>query len=295
MESEYMSNTFFKPSLTIATSVPLSSQQLDVYNYLLQQAYLQLQSDEHRTVFIFTVDELKTISNGRLDSRNKIEEFFNDLFDKEFHFNILGKDKSIESKLKSRFISLIEQKKDGTIGLGLEIKTIELLRNMVLNKRNFLKKDENSKIEFGSYTKLNLSDHKKIKFYPAKVAYEVIKDYEGYPVPEIPIDDFKLMTDTVNKYLNNYPSLVIKKTIKIINETFEGINFDIKIIKSGKYIKALRLTSDLNPNRRNLKVSFEEIKSEFKEFLKEGGLDPECNYPKSVLEGFLKSKNYELK
>ncbi|WP_454756580.1 hypothetical protein [Cetobacterium ceti] len=290
-----MSNTFFKPSLTIATSVPLSSQQLDVYNYLLQQAYLQLQSDEHRTVFIFTVDELKTISNGRLDSRNKIEEFFNDLFDKEFHFNILGKDKSIESKLKSRFISLIEQKKDGTIGLGLEIKTIELLRNMVLNKRNFLKKDENSKIEFGSYTKLNLSDHKKIKFYPAKVAYEVIKDYEGYPVPEIPIDDFKLMTDTVNKYLNNYPSLVIKKTIKIINETFEGINFDIKIIKSGKYIKALRLTSDLNPNRRNLKVSFEEIKSEFKEFLKEGGLDPECNYPKSVLEGFLKSKNYELK
>lgn len=290
-----MSNTFFKPSLTIATSVPLSSQQLDVYNYLLQQAYLQLQSDEHRTVFIFTVDELKTISNGRLDSRNKIEEFFNDLFDKEFHFNILGKDKSIESKLKSRFISLIEQKKDGTIGLGLEIKTIELLRNMVLNKRNFLKKDENSKIEFGSYTKLNLSDHKKIKFYPAKVAYEVIKDYEGYPVPEIPIDDFKLMTDTVNKYLNNYPSLVIKKTIKIINETFEGINFDIKIIKSGKYIKALRLTSDLNPNRRNLKVSFEEIKNEFKEFLKEGGLDPECNYPKSVLEGFLKSKNYELK
>lgn len=290
-----MSNTFFKPSLTIATSVPLSSQQLDVYNYLLQQAYLQLQSDEHRTVFIFTVDELKTISNGRLDSRNKIEEFFNDLFDKEFHFNILGKDKSIESKLKSRFISLIEQKKDGTIGLGLEIKTIELLRNMVLNKRNFLKKDENSKIEFGSYTKLNLSDHKKIKFYPAKVAYEVIKDYEGYPVPEIPIDDFKLMTDTVNKYLNNYPSLVIKKTIKIINETFEGINFDIKIIKSGKYIKALRLTSNLNPNRRNLKVSFEEIKNEFKEFLKEGGLDPECNYPKSVLEGFLKSKNYELK
>lgn len=290
-----MSNTFFKPSLTIATSVPLSSQQLDVYNYLLQQAYQQLQSDEHRTVFIFTVDELKSISNGRLDSRNKIEDFFNDLFDKEFHFNILGKDKTVESKLKSRFISLIEQKQDGTIGLGLEIKTIELLRNMVLNKKRIPKKDEANKISLGTYTKLNLNDHKKIKFYPAKVAYEVIKDYEGYPVPDIPIEDFKLMTDTVNKYLNNYPSLVIKKIIKIINETFEGIDFDIKINKSGKYIKSLKLTSALNPTRKSNKISFEEIEEEFKEYLKEGGLDPSCNYPKSVLEGFLKSKNYELK
>ena len=46
--------SLFKPSMTIANSVPLSARQLDFFNYLLKGAYQQLEKNYVLDTFIFS-------------------------------------------------------------------------------------------------------------------------------------------------------------------------------------------------------------------------------------------------
>ena len=51
--------SLFKPSMTIANSVPLSARQLDFFNYLLKGAYQQLEKNYVLDTFIFSYEEIK--------------------------------------------------------------------------------------------------------------------------------------------------------------------------------------------------------------------------------------------
>lgn len=283
----------FKPSIIVTNNVPLTALQLDLFNYFLKGAYEQLEKNVLTGIFKFAVEEIKDNCSPRLNSYNKIYEEVKEIYDKEFEFNILGKDKSTGT-IKSRFIPSIIQNKNNLIEITLEPVTINALRMMIAKKQQIdLPGMPHSELEVSPYLSLSYEEHKNIKFYPAKVVYEIVKDYEGYPIPEINVDDFKKITDTVDKYPTTYASMVLKKIEKILNENY-NINISLTSIKQGRVITSIKIESDLN-RKRAKEVTFEEIETEYKEYLVAGGLDPNINYPKTTLMGFLVKKKYKLK
>jgi hypothetical protein len=285
---------FFKPSLVLSNSVPLTASQLDLFNYFLKAAYLELEKNILQSRFTFSLEEIRKNCNTRITSFPKLLAEVEDIYNKEFTFNILGKDKSIEQKVKSRFIPTIIQKKDSTIEIMLEPLTIDSFRVMIAKKQGLdFNETKNNELKVSPYAKLSYKAHKKLKFYPAKVVYELIKDYENISVPEIEISNFKTITDTVDKYSANYGTMVLKKIEKLLNEHF-NINVKISGIKTGRSLTAVKIESDLNLINGIKKVKLEDIKDEFNQYLVDGNLDPKLPYPKSVLSGFLKSRKYIL-
>lgn len=284
----------FKPSLIVTNSVPLTALQLDLFNYFLRKAYSELEKNIFQSRFTFSLEEIRNNCNPRITSFSKLLAEVEDIYNKEFNFNILGKDKSIEQKVKSRFIPTIVQKKDSSVEIMLEPIMIDSFRVMIAKKQGLdFNETKNEELKVSPYAKLSYTAHKNLKFYPAKVIYELIKDYENVSVPEIEIDNFKIITNTVDKYETSYNSLVLKKAEKLLNEEF-NINVKITGIKSGRNLTGVKIESDLNLINGVKKVTLEEIESEFYDFLIAGKLDPKANYPKSVLNGFLKSKKYVL-
>ena len=87
--------------------------------------------------------------------------------------------------------------------------------------------------------------------------------------------------------------MVLKKIEKILNENY-NINVSLTSIKQGRVITSIKIESDLN-RKKAKEVTFEEIEAEYKEYLVAGGLDPNRNYPKSTLTGFLNKRKYKLK
>lgn len=284
----------FKPSLVVTNSVPLTANQLDLFNYFLKGAYEELEKNIFQSRFSFSLEEIRKNCNSRITSYTKLIKEVEAIYDKEFEFNILGKDKSIEQKVKSRFIPTMIQKKDSTIEIMIEPLTLESLRVMIAKKQGLdLKGTKHKELKVSPYAKLSYKAHKNLKFYPAKVIYEMIKDYEGCPVPEIEIDNFKKITDTIDKYSSNYGTMVLKKCEKLLNEHF-SINVKVTGIKNGRSLTAVKIESNLNLYKGIKKVKLEDINDEFKEYLIIGGLNPEARHPKSVLNSFLKSKKYEI-
>ncbi|MGL5088832.1 MAG: replication initiation protein [Fusobacteriaceae bacterium] len=283
----------FKPSIAITNNAPLSALQLDLFNFFLKGAYEQLEKNVLTGIFKFSVKEIKESCNSRLDSYNKIYDEIKNIYNKEFEFNIIGKNKK-PGVIVSRFIPSIIQNEENLIEISLEPITINALRMMVAKKQKVdLPGISYNELEISPYLSFSYKEHKSIKFYPAKVIYEIVKDYEGFPISEINIHDFKRITDTVNKYPTTYSTMVLKKIEKILNENY-NINLSLTTIKQGKSIKSIKIESDLNLINGVKSVKLEEIESEFHEYLKAGGLDPKVNYPKTVLSGFLKSKKYLL-
>lgn len=284
----------FKPSLIVTNNVPLTANQLDLFNYFLKSAYEELEKNIFQSRFLFSLEEIRKNCNSRITSYGKLIKEVENIYNKEFEFNILGKDKNIEQKVKSRFIPTMIQKKNSTIEIMIEPLTLESLRVMIAKKQGIdLKGTKNKELKVSPYAKLSYTAHKNLKFYPAKVIYEIIKDYEGYPIPEIDIQKFKNITDTTNKYTSNYGSMVLKKCEKLLNEYFE-INVKIIGIKKGRSLISIKIESNLNLMNEVKKVKFEDIIDEFNKYLISGGLKPDKKYPKTVLSSFLKSKKYEL-
>lgn len=263
--------SLFKPSMIIANNVPLSARQHDFFNFLLKGAYEQLEKNYVRDTFVFTYSEIKDF-NPRLKSLAMIDEFFQEIYNKDFEFNILGKDSTIESKVKSRFITIIKKNETNeTIEIGLEPLSINILRKMVMRKKGIPipgekqeKIEENikhKKIKSNSYVYINIT--KDLTFYPSKIVYELVHDYKNF-IKEIDINDFKTITNTVDKYKANYTNMVINK----IQNDLEKIisNFKIELVKIGRINKLVKITSYLNKT----KTSFEE---DYQEWLKETGLE----------------------
>ncbi|MGL5356700.1 MAG: replication initiation protein [Cetobacterium sp.] len=285
----------FKPSLIVSNSVPLTASQLDLFNYFLKVAYLELEKNIFQSRFTFSLEEIRKNCNPRITSFPKLLAEVEEIYNKEFNFNILGKDKSVEQKVKSRFIPTILQKKDSKIEIMLEPLTIDSFRIMIAKKQGLdFNETKNKELKVSPYAKLSYKAHKSLKFYPAKVVYELIKDYEGVFVPEIEINNFKTITDTIDKYSGNYGTMVLKKIEKLLNENFD-INVKITGIKSGRNLISVKIESDLNHINGIKLVTKEEVLDEFKEYLIEGKLDPNMNYHKTVFNSFLKSKKYKLK
>lgn len=282
----------FKPSIIITNNVPLTALQLDLFNYFLKGAYEQLEKNVLAGIFKFSVEEIKDNCSSRLNSYNKIYEEVKEIYNKEFEFNILGKDKT-SNKIISRFIPSILQNKNNLIEITLEPITVNALRMMIAKKQQIdLPGTTHKELEVSPYLSFNYAEHKNIKFYPAKVIYEIIKDYEGYPIPEISIENFKKITNTIDKYQTTYASMVLKKIENIINENY-SINLTLTSIKQGRVITSIKIESDIN-RKKFREVTFDQIEDEYKKYLIDGGLDPNKNYPKVTLKGFLNKKKYKL-
>lgn len=225
-----------KPSFIITNTVDFESGELDLFNFFLKIAYKQLEENHLRDTFTISVKEINDF-NPYLNTRKKIKKYFEDIYNKEFNFNILGKDKSIEANVKSRIITMMQENKNGTLEIAIEPLTVNALRTMVVKKTEI-----NNKINLHPYVTLPLT--KKIKFYPSKVIFEICKDYEGYPVPKIDIEDFKQLTNTVDKYKKDYNNKVIKKIESDLKEYIE--NFQISLIKEGRRNKWVKIESEIN-------------------------------------------------
>lgn len=267
-----------KPSIAITNTVPFTGKQLDLYNFLIKGAIKQLEKNYVRETFIFSYAEIKK-ENPRLKSEKMIKEFFKEMYEKDFEYNILGKDSSVESKVNTRAITTIKKNSDNTIEIGLEPHTIGVLRKLIMKKKNIplpedklkklghelKEKIEKKKPKEASYAKFKIN--KDISYYPSKVIYELIHDYKNF-MPEINIDDFKAITDTVRKYKENYNKKVIEK----IREDLTGVipGFSIELIKVGRTNVAVRITSSLK--------AFESFEDYYERYLKETNLiDNEMN------------------
>ena len=81
-------------------------------------------------------------------------------------------------------------------------------------------------------------------------------------MPEININDFKAITDTVHKYKENYNKKVIEK----IREDLTGVipGFYIELIKEGRTNVAVRIISSLK--------AFESFEEYYKKYLNESEL-----------------------
>ena len=74
-----------KPSLIVTNNVPLTAKQLDVYNYLLEEAQRQLFDDHEKGIFKINVNDVTRIAPF-LDTTKKVREFFEEIMDKKFQF-----------------------------------------------------------------------------------------------------------------------------------------------------------------------------------------------------------------
>ena len=278
--------SLFKPSITIANSVPLSARQLDFFNFLLKGAYEQLEKNYVLDTFIFSYEDIKKF-NPRLKSIAMIEEFFQEIYDKDFEFNILGKDSTIESKVKSRFITVIKKNNTTeTVELGLEPLSINILRKMVMKKKGIViqetEKNEiietfkNKKQKSHSYVYINIT--KDLTFYPSKIIYELVHDYKNF-IKEIDINDFKIITNTTDKYKLNYTNMVINKIQKDLEPLIK--DFKIEAIKSGRAIKSIKITSSISKNN-----SFEDF---YENYLNEAGINDNLEN-KKIAEKIFKLK-----
>ena len=261
--------SLFKPSMTIANSVPLSARQLDFFNFLLKGAYEQLEKNYVLDTFIFSYEDIKKF-NPRLKSVAMIEEFFQEIYDKDFEFNIIGKNSTVERNVKSRFITVIKKNSTTeTVELGLEPLSISILRKMVMNKKGIsipgeeLEKidanKKNKKQKSHSYVYINIT--KELTFYPSKIVYELVHDYKNF-IKEIDINDFKTITNTVDKYKVNYTNMVINKIQKDLEPLIK--DFKIEAIKTGRAIRKIKITSAMSNN-----LNFEQF---YENYLKEANV-----------------------
>lgn len=254
--------SLFKPSITIANSVPLSARQLDFFNFLLKGAYEQLEKNYVLDTFIFSYEDIKKF-NPRLKSVAMIEEFFQEIYDKDFEFNILGKDSTVESNVKSRFITVIKKNSTTeTVELGLEPLSISILRKMVMKKKGIAIPGEelekidsnkkNKKVKSHSYVYINIT--KELTFYPSKIVYELVHDYKNF-IKGIDINDFKTITNTVDKYKANYTNMVINKIQKDLEPLIK--DFKIEGIKTGRAIRKIKITSAMSNTNNNFEEFYE--------------------------------------
>lgn len=260
----------FKPSLIVTNDVPLTAKKLDVYNFLLEEAFNQLQENYEKNIFLIKLSEVEKIA-PMLDTTKKIAEFFKEIMDEPFTFNIIGKDKSIESKVTSHLISGLKENTDRTFEVALEPFTIEAMRKMIKRQLGILETkiekiegkevEVEKEIELQPYMKAKITDHLDITFYPAKVVYEILKDYKNSLIPKILFTDFKTITQTQDKYKNQYNSMVVKKIEEILNEKEKDLNLKIEIEKSGRINKWILITSNWN----KIPESFEEYLEKFLE------------------------------
>lgn len=260
----------FKPSLIVTNDVPLTAKKLDVYNFLLEEAFNQLQENYEKNIFLIKLSEVEKIA-PMLDTTKKIAEFFKEIMDVPFTFNIIGKDKSIESKVTSHLISGLKENTDRTFEVALEPFTVEAMRKMIkrqlgitetkIEKIEGKDTEVEKEIELQPYMKAKITDHLDITFYPAKVVYEILKDYKNSLIPKILFTDFKIITQTQDKYKNQYNSMVIKKIEEILNGKEEDLNLKIEIEKSGRINKWVLITSNWN----KIPDSFEEYLEKFLE------------------------------
>ena len=235
----------FKPSIIIATTAPLTARQHDFYNFLLKSAYEQLDENYVRDTFIFSYEQLKSF-NPRLKSKAAIEEFMKEIYEKEFEFNVLAKDKTIEKNVKGKLISVISKdNKNSTIEIGLEPFTVNALRKMIMKKKK-IALPEGKEIKLNSYTKVYIK--KNLTFYPSKVVFELLHDNNG-KIEKMEFQDFKKITDTVEKYPDNYNSYVIKKIKTDLSKLIK--NFKISLVKQGRITKYINISGDISPKTFN--------------------------------------------
>lgn len=260
----------FKPSLIVTNNVPLTAKKLDVYNFLLQEAFDQLEENYEKNIFLIKLSDVEKIA-PMLDTTKKVAEFFKEIMDIPFKFNLIGKDKSVEARVTSHLISGFKENTNRTFEVALEPFTIEAFRKMI--KRQIGMKEveeriedgiiikETKEIELQPYMKAKITDHLDITFYPAKVVYEIIKDYKNALIPKILFTDFKIITQTEDKYKNQYNSMVIKKIEEILNEKEKDLDLKIQIEKSGRINKWVIITSNWN----RIPESFDEYLEKFLE------------------------------
>ena len=136
-----------KPSLIVTNNVPLTAKQLDVYNYLLEEAQRQLFDDHEKGIFKINVNDVTRIAPF-LDTTKKVREFFEEIMDKKFQFNIMGKDKTVTSRVTSHLISGMKENDDKTFEVALEPFSIEAMRKMVKRKKG-IKVKETETLENG--------------------------------------------------------------------------------------------------------------------------------------------------
>ena len=284
-----------KPSLIVTNNVPLTAKQLDVYNYLLEEAQRQLFDDHEKGIFKINVNDVTRIAPF-LDTTKKVREFFEEIMDKKFQFNIMGKDKTVTSRVTSHLISGMKENDDKTFEVALEPFSIEAMRKMVKRKKgikvketetleNGERKEVEKEIELQPYLKAKLTEHTDITFYPAKVIYELIKDYRGSLVPKITFNDFKIITQTEDKYKTSYKQNVLEKIEKIINKQDPELNLKLTIEKAGRINKSIMITSTINKIPETLEDFIER-------FLKEAKMEKNEKNIKFATK-FYRGGNYE--
>ena len=223
-----MKGKIYKPSLLISNSVPLTASQMNVYNYMLKKAFEQLQKNYLTDIFEYSVAEFSK-HFSYLDSIKRVDAFFNELFDKEFNFNLLNKDKTIKSHIKSRFISSIENIGDGRFKVSLEPNSVKAMRIMVAKDQGI---DLPLPEKFNSYAHIDLEINNSLTFYPSKVVYEILKDYNGVNIPSIDTKIFQEATNTVDKFKSNYKTNVLNRIER--DMASKGIHVEINFKKQGR-------------------------------------------------------------
>lgn len=233
-----MNIKLYKPSMAITSTMPMSNVELSVFDYIMKKTYDNLK-DEVGSITILEVSEISQITNRNIASKERLKELVDNIFKNEYRYNILGKDKSIKAKVKGRFISDVIEYTDNKIGVVLSELLLERIKMMVtgleLKEKEKLEGDEKKKEEIKKeyknlklfYTKIETAKYDKIKFYPSRVVYQILEDYNGTEVPEMKIDDFKEMTNTSDKYQKDYSNKVLKKIVSDLKKIGKNIDFEI--------------------------------------------------------------------
>ena len=118
---------------------------------------------------------------------------------------------------------------------------------------------KNKKQKSHSYVYINIT--KELTFYPSKIVYELVHDYKNF-IKEIDINDFKTITNTVDKYKVNYTNMVINKIQKDLEPLIK--DFKIEAIKTGRAIRKIKITSAMSNN-----LNFEQF---YENYLKEANV-----------------------
>jgi len=272
-----MKLTLYKPSVAITTNMKLTAIELDIVDHIMKKTFDQIK-EESNPVIDLEVSEISRLTNKAISTKKELIELTNKLYENEYSYNILGKDKSVKAYVKSRFISdLIIYPEEAKIGVVLGGLLLDKINNMVeglrlqekdihmtnlQEKKEIKKKLDNLKL---FYSKIDTSKYKDIKFYPSRVIYQLLEDYKMSEIPVMDIENFRSITNTVNKYQSGFKAKVLDKIKEDLITTDKIIDFEI-IRKNRKISKIKILKGQKNISKR------EERKEIINRYLKA------CNY-----------------
>lgn len=260
-----------KPNQTIAVKKDITNVQRKAYNVILQKAWFDLKNNKNQRDFLFKISELKEKAGIGTTENKRLKLCLEELAD--------IKVETFDDKDNWGFFHLISRVKKTD-----DMLLIELSGEITdaLYKNNY-------------YTTLDLLTIRSLKGKHSVPLYEMALRYNKVQIPEMPIDELRILTGTdKKKSYDNFSNFEIKVLIPAVNEinAVTDILLSYEPITRGRKTIALKFDIKTKTDKFNepkqlqgqIDIEYHKINMLAKLFYEETGVEFPVNNLKELVE-----------